>query len=134
MKRILYLLLAATLTLGCEKTTEPPFPLQGEWENTSLPMYMEISSDGSFCLYQNLKGTGYETYHGQFEMKGNILTGIYNDKEDLSYSYKVTVDGDMLTLEAVEDESVQSVFRNCIIPEYIRNNSIVTVKSGGLAL
>ena len=138
MKKILYIMAMAILVLtGCNKESQSDDPasvLYGDWKSTTLEsdvaaMYISFAADGTFELYQNLKGAGYELFRGKWFLDGNILSGEYNDGESWAYSYTILHYDKILTLTTIGDEAIEYDFTSAEIPEVIKETADVIVKS-----
>ncbi len=136
MKRFLYILtLSIAVLSGCKKESLPADEICGEWESTDqstgIHIYLSFKAGGTFRLYQSSRGMGYEVYCGRWSRKNGVLSGRYNDGEAWAYSYKTSIEGDILTMETVEQDSKTTGFKACLIPEIVKNNATVAVKSRG---
>ena len=136
MKKILYIMVLATLALtGCNKESQSDDPasvLYGDWKtmtSDAAAMYISFAADGTFELYQNLKGTGYELFRGKWSLDGNILSGEYNDGEAWAYSYTILSHDKFLTLVTTGDEAIEYDFAHTEIPSIIKETANVIVKS-----
>ena len=134
------LLLAATL-VGCDKDNTPSGGVNskvvGEWmltgwngEATEFNVYLDLNSDATFAIYQQVWTLGYELFEGTFKTSGEILTGTYADGTNWASGYKFAVDGDMLTMYSQEDISITSVYEKCEIPQSIIDEATTTRASG----
>lgn len=144
MKRILYTICAALLLTACVKDGDDDanLPLDkkicGEWHSTSLPIaadiYLEISEDHTFELYQQIGEGRHRLYRGKWNLEGDRLTGKYNDGEEWAASYQADVSNKVLTLVSNNDAAEKSTFKKEEIPSEVRENCIMEVKSGVPAL
>lgn len=128
--------LALLALAGCEKGQQAEnaaSAICGEWKNasaeTETSIYLCFSKDGSFELYQNLKGTGYEVFRGRWFLKDNTLSGEYNDGEEWAYSYTVMQYDKVLTLTTVGEEENVFEFVSTEIPSVIRETAEIIVKA-----
>ena len=137
MKKIFYIIAFATLILtGCSKepqTGSPASVICGEWKSlaseTEAAIYLAFSADGTFELYQNLKGNGYEIFRGKWSLEGNVLSGEYNDGEKWTYSYTFLHWDKFMSLTTIDDESLVFEFVQSEIPDVIKETGNVIVKS-----
>lgn len=136
MKRLLYIFTIAVLALtGCQKEDQPTLAqrLQAEWRGTELSadagIYISFLSDGTFELYQKLSSEGFELRRGTWTLKGDILSGIYNDEEAWAADYKISVNGGKLTMISQTQGNETNVYTKCAIPLEVKRNSTVVVKS-----
>ena len=124
MKRIIYIaILALTALVGCNKENQPGLAenICGEWRGSELSVeagiYLSFTSDGTFELYQKLESDDFELKKGTWSLSGDILSGKYSDGEPWAASYKVTVNGDVMTLISQDGSSETNVYQKCDIPE-----------------
>ena len=139
MKKIIYLIALAVLVLtGCNKepqSNDSTSFICGEWRSMTqeeadvAAIYISFAADGTFELYQNLKGTGYEVFRGKWSLDGNILSGEYNDGEAWAYTYTALGHDKFLTLTTIGDDAIEYNFVNAEIPSVIKEAADVIVKS-----
>lgn len=139
MKRILLILSAVLLLASCGKKnggeTELTLEqkLSTEWHSTSITVdgdvYIDFKADHTFELYQRIGEGAYRLYRGSWGLEGNLLTGRYNDGEEWASAYNVETDGDSLTLTSNNSTAEKSVYERESIPEEVKNNCIIEVKS-----
>jgi len=134
MKTILYLSLAALLALsGCKKEPSLSELVLGEWRGTGLSadagVYLYFAPDGTFELYQKLDGETFELRRGTWSVEGNMISGIYNDRQPWATTYKVSVEGKELTLAAQNEGGETNIYYKTEIPGYIKESATVVVKS-----
>ncbi len=139
MKKLLYITLLAILTaVGC-KPEEKPLTLNqklcGEWRGSELSVdagvYLTFLADGTFELYQKMD-EGFELRRGTWSLTGDILSGKYNDNESWAAAYKVSIEGDRLTMTSQNEGAEASIYVRCTIPAVIKESSTVVVKSFGI--
>ena len=148
MKKFLYIiLLALTAFVSCKKnedtpsTTEnPPYrenedihsTLCGEWRSSGLSIetavYVSFLPDGTFELYQKMENK-FELRRGTWNLEGDLLSGKYNDGEDWAADYKISVNGNKLTMVSQNEGAETNIYVQCAIPAGIKENCIVVVKS-----
>lgn len=140
MKKIIYVIMLALLTIaGCKKE-EPVLTLSqklcAEWRGSELSIdaaiYMKFASDGTFELYQKMSSEEFELRCGTWTLTGDILSGKYNDQEAWSTSYKISVENDRLTMVSQDEGSETNIYVRSEIPGYIKENSSVVVRSVSL--
>ena len=144
MKNILYTICAVLLLASCNEKggDDTNLPLEkrvcGEWHSTSLPIdadiYLSLSEDASFELYQQIGEGLYRLYRGEWNIENDILSGKYNDGEPWASSYQVEIVDGTLTLTSYNDAAEESAFRKEAIPAEVRDNCVVEVKSVGPVL
>ena len=139
MKKILYILISAIAVFtGCEidpKLSSPAQKLCGEWELTfpeDIQLYVSFSSDMTFAEYQNFKNDGYELRRGTWQVQGSVLSGKYNDGEPWTASYKISFEGENMTMTSQNEGMEVNVYQKCVIPEPVKENSTTVVMSGAL--
>ena len=134
MKRLVYIAILVVAALaGCAKEPTLADKICGEWRGSELSadvgIYISFTSSGTFELYQKLTGDRFELRRGRWSLSGDILSGQYNDEEPLSASYKVSINGENMTLTAQNEDGEVSVYRKATIPQAIKTGSTVVVKS-----
>ena len=133
MKKLLYILTIAALSLtGCKKTPTLRELICREWRGVELSadagIYINFISDGTFELYQKLENE-FELRRGTWTLKGDILSGKYNDDEAWAADYTVSVEGNKLTMISRNEGAETSIYVQCAIPSVIKEGSTVVVKS-----
>ena len=136
MKKLLYITLLALITfIGC-KPEDKPITLRqrlcNEWRGSELSVdaavYVSFLADGTFELYQKMEDR-FELRRGTWNLERNILSGNYNDDEAWAASYKVSVDGNKLTMISQNEGAETGIYVQCTIPSVIKEGSTVVVKS-----
>ena len=140
MKRILYItIIALAAFVGCKKDNPAPTlsqMLQTQWRanNTSTEgaIYINFLSDKTFELYQNLDSERFELRRGKWTLDGDILSGEYNDGQQWNASYKITIveSTSTLTMVSQNEGGETNIYTECVIPDGIKENCTVVVKSG----
>ncbi len=136
MKKYIAFIIAAVLALplmfSCKKDSRPDIAsgVTGQWHLTSwngktpkgFDVWMELSADGTFTLWQQTATAAYSRLDGTFTSEGNILDGIYTDGTEWSstYSYSLSESDTKLVLVSLNDESVTSIYSREEIPESVR--------------
>lgn len=106
--------------------------IPGEWHCSTeeCDIYVAFNQDGSFELFQKLGEGRYYLYLGKWNADKDILDGTYNDGQPWGSSYRVEFDGsDKMTLNATNGSGETNTYTRKSIPEDIRNNHLVGVKS-----
>ncbi len=114
------------------KTAAVPVGLAGEWmlsswagaTSMSGKIYLELTEEKQFTLYQNIDTQGFRQFRGTYSLLGvdgaTVLLGSYDDGTQLQDDYKVEVDGDRLTLTAQGSGDV-SVYERTTIPDWVKD-------------
>lgn len=133
MKRFIFALtLALAILTGCDKTKpEAKDTLKdmicGEWESTSSAIeariYLGFKADGSFEMYQKLKGDTYTRYSGTWNLEGNVLAGTYSDGASWASSYTVLIADRTMTLTSMSEDAQETTYNLCTIPEVIKETA-----------
>lgn len=137
MKRLIYItIFALSVLVGCDKENSKVPTLeqriQGEWRGSEISVdaaiYISIKADGTFELYQKMSSDDFELRRGTWSLKGDILSGRYNDGEAWAASYRVSA-GSVLTLVSQAEGSETSVYIPYVIPEEVKRNCTAVVRS-----
>lgn len=114
------------------ETAAVPTGLAGEWmlsswagaTSMSGKIYMELTDQNQFTLYQNIDTQGFRQFRGTYSLLGvegtTVLLGSYDDGTPLQDDYKVEVEGDRLTLTAQLSGDV-SVYERTTIPDWVKD-------------
>lgn len=140
MKKLLYIFAALMLIASCGKNEEGKKPeinleeqIIGQWHSTSISVdgdiYIEFDQAKTFELYQRIGEGAYRLYRGTWNLEGDLLTGKYNDGEDWAAAYKVSIEGDALTMTSNNDAAETSSFMRSEIPSEVKDKCTVAVKS-----
>ena len=130
MKRLIYIaIFALAAFVGCQKenSKEPGMEqkIVGEWRGHKISVdaaiYISFNADGTFELYQKLSSEKFELRRGTWSLKGDILSGAYDDGEPWAASYKVTV-GSELTMVAQAEGAETSVYIPYTIPASVKES------------
>lgn len=128
------------LIASCGKNEEGKKPeinleeqIIGQWHSTSISVdgdiYIEFDQAKTFELYQRIGEGAYRLYRGTWNLEGDLLTGKYNDGEDWAAAYKVSIEGDALTMTSNNDAAETSSFMSSEIPSEVKDKCTVAVKS-----
>ena len=135
--KIFALAILSVMTLvGCEPSVNGPAEkgeLSGEWTlatwNDTTPefhVYIDFNSDNTFEMYQQVWSFDYEYFDGQYNLTGDVLTGLYSNGTAWACGYRVSVVNGQLIMYSQEDQSVTSVYEKCTIPEEIKAEATAT--------
>ena len=135
MKKLLYIFTITVLALtGCQKEKTLKENICCEWRGAELSadagIYINFIANGNFELYQKLNSEYFELKKGKWSLDGNILSGIYDDQEPWSTSYKVSVVGNKLTMIAQDGTNETNVYVKTTIPEAVKESCTTVAKSG----
>lgn len=163
MKKILYILTAAALMIGCKDkdldidkpnqeepgtenpTPQPPAPeetladkLIGEWHSTDLAVeadiYIGFSEDNTFEMYQQITEGAYRLYRGTWELQDDVLSGKYNDGEAWAADYTIEIEGDSLKMTSKNEAAEVSQYTKAAIPDSVKETCVPVVKSAEAGL
>lgn len=106
--------------------------LLGEWKLTSWSsgsefqndVYLELKSDNTFILYQNLQASGYTKYTGTYQMNSstNVISGTYSDGKAWATTYKVAFPTvTTLTMTASNNAADVSTYTKTTIPDNVKS-------------
>ena len=143
MKKLIPLIMALAMFWACgeDKPITPVEPetslteqIIGDWHYTSTEadIYLGISSDSSFELYQKIGDGRYRLYRGTWNLDETSakLTGKYNDGESWGSGYTVSISEDGTMMNLVPDTgSKEQQYISESIPEEVRTGCEVVVKS-----
>lgn len=83
-------------------------------------VYLDLKSDMSFELYQQMYTLDYEGYIGTYSLDGNVLSGSYITGQNWKSDYRIVGLSDTeLKLESIEENSITMVYRTATIPDDI---------------
>lgn len=142
MKKLLYILAAAfvsLLTISCEKE-ETGLNINGEWhtamtvtvgnEQTVVADVYVSFTDGSFVLYQK---TGEQMRHyiytGTYTSLNGVLKGTYSDGSRFGCDYELALEGETLTMTAMNELGDVIIYTKTEIPADVKANAVPYLKS-----
>ncbi len=150
MKKILYIIMALTVLIGCQKPAPTPEPepepeekkiaeqAVGEWhcvnEEEQADIYLSLAEDLKFELYQKITQGSYRLYRGTWSVdeEEDIISGQYNDGEPWAKDYLIVISEDGKTMNLIAKETIGTrnyKYTRTEIPGDIKENCIVVVKS-----
>lgn len=139
MKKLIYIfaLIAMFVATGCQKENNPSYPFLGDWHYTateqgvSEDVWVSFLSDGTFEMYQKLGEGPYWFSKGEYtyDNASKVLSGVYSDRYPWKYSYKVTVAGNALVMEATELEGYTVTYTSEEIPAAVREKCLPLTKA-----
>ncbi len=154
MKKLIYILIALAILAGCKKAAAPapepepdPVPVPekkiaekavGEWhctyEEEQADIYLALTSDGKFELYQKITQGSHRLYRGTWSIdeEKKIISGKYNDGEAWAKDYSIVISEDEKTMNLIAKETTGTRNYKYIrteIPGDIKDNSVIVVKS-----
>jgi uncharacterized lipoprotein NlpE involved in copper resistance len=139
MKKFFALFAVVALALvGCEKNPDngpvggSSSAIEGEWhitewngESPEFDVYVKFDG-GNFEIYQQVWSLDYVLFKGTYKVSGDIVTGTYENGSNWASGYKFAVEGDKLTLHSQEDQSITSVYEQCVIPDEVITEATTT--------
>ncbi|HIR82998.1 MAG TPA: lipocalin family protein [Candidatus Cryptobacteroides pullicola] len=137
-KIIITLIVTAALIVGaagCNKNKPDNIGTEmvGQWELTGaefatrsitvgdevLTVYIDFQEGGTFRLYQQLGEGRFAYFNGTWAVAGDVVSGRYSDNTPWASEYRVSVDGDTLTMTAESGAADVYVYSRCSIPSGI---------------
>lgn len=91
-------------------------------------------SEGRFETFERIPSTRkYVRYAGSYAVRGNVLSGTYDDGSAMGADYKVIVEKSALTMDP---GGRQNVYESVEIPEAVRDNAYdgISFKSSGSSI
>lgn len=121
---------------GCKKENSSgnlSSQLSGQWElcgaelatksvtigQEKISVYIEFNNDGSFILYQQLGAGRFVSFDGNWTLSGDILSGRYSDNTSWGSDYRISIEGDSLTMSVWPAESDIYHYTRSDIPDGI---------------
>ena len=114
----------------------------GEWVLSSWEgddalagkVYVELTRDNRFTLYQNGGQPGFTRFRGDYAVSAeHLLTGTYADGTSLGDSYAVAADEERLTLTGTTTGHV-SVYDRTTIPDWVKEEVPQSAAAKGAAM
>lgn len=143
MKKYIYLLFAAAamLFVGCsddDDTATVDAGVVGEWQliqwngdmAEDFVVYLDLQSDGTFQLYQQVEHSYYDHFTGSFTADGGLLEGRYSDGITWAYGFVLSDGGYTLTLTDQKSNEV-SVYTRSTIPAEVRGAQLTRSQTTG---
>lgn len=127
------LALSAAFT-GCSKKNDPD--VTGGWklddmsivtrgETFGLNVYLLLSPDGVFDIWQQLQAGRYYHYSGSWTKNGSTIQGIYSDgKLWGAGAYEASVSDAQLVLKAKDGSGEVTTYVRTAVPEDVRANAV----------
>ena len=109
--------------------------LCGEWKletPAETNVYLAFFSNKTFEEYQRLDEGGYELRRGTWQLDQSLLSGKYNDGTDWSSTYSIMIADKVMTMISGNDDAIEYSYMKTDIPDAIKENCEVVVKSAGL--
>ena len=123
--------LALAVFAGCKKEESTHEKLCGEWtlDNEQIALYVGFYWNNTFEEYKMGADGQYELRCGKWQLNGNVISGTYNDSEPWGYTYQLSFSGETLKMVSVEGETFENKYVRKDIPEAVKDNCKVVVKS-----
>ena len=97
-------------------------------------VYVELTRDNRFTLYQNGGQPGFTRFRGDYAVSAeHLLTGTYADGTSLGDSYAVAADEERLTLTGTTTGHV-SVYDRTTIPDWVKEEVPQSAAAKGAAM
>lgn len=110
--RILILVAAAVLALGCKKDKNVPLDITGVWELADIhtksvnigaetvEIVITFNADNTFSLSQKIGSEAGrpEVFTGVWQLTDRTLSGKYSDGKSWGATYEISVEGTVLTM------------------------------------
>lgn len=100
-----------------------------EWHGSAdlqFAIYLSITADGEFTLWQKLESFEWQKFTGSIELTGNTVNGAYSDGQAWSTSYEVDHDGAKMIWTGSTDATDISVYVPATIPDELDTMSITS--------
>lgn len=133
---ILAVSLAAMASVsGCKKDNGTP-DITGEWklddisaitrgETYGINVYLVLSPDGVFHIWQQLQEGRYKHYTGTWTQNHKVINGVYADGKAWGIdSYVVSVSGDTLKLTAQNGSREVTTYIRTSVPEDVKAGAV----------
>lgn len=140
MKKItkIFLLAAAALFAFAACTDPEAEKLEkvvGEWHysgvesGVEIDIYLGLSSDYTFDLYQKVGEGPHYLYKGKYKFDGEVITGTYSDYTPWAHDYKVSGSGNSLVLTSVAVPGYSMTFQRKSIPDEVLTHYMPVTKA-----
>lgn len=110
--RILILVAAAVLALGCKKDKNVPLDITGVWELADIQtksvnigaetveIVITFNADNTFSLSQKIGSEAGrpDLFTGVWQLTDRTLSGKYSDGKSWGATYEISVEGTVLTM------------------------------------
>lgn len=132
-RNILTFASAMILAVGCQDSLENiKEEIVGDWHYQTVEsevqedVWLSISADGTFDLYQKIGGGVYWHSSGEYNLnvEDKILSGVYSDRYPWNYDYAFKVTSSTLTLTAVQEESYVQIYKREAIPAEVKEKTL----------
>ena len=139
--KILGLALAVTAVAACKKDETPSnADISGQWhlvssdkidiESEGIDVYIDFRAAGDFELYQKIGEGRCRLKYGRYTVTGTQVSGTYNGDIPWGSSYEAAVDGNTLTLTAVNASGEVCTYEKGTIPAEVISDAVEFRSSG----
>lgn len=140
MKKFTKILLLAAAALfafaACiDPETEKLEKVVGEWHyagvesGVEIDIYLGLSSDYTFELYQKVGDGPHYLYKGKYAFDGEVISGVYSDYTPWAHDYEVSGSSGSLMLTSVTTPDYSMTFQKKAIPEEVRTHYMPITKA-----
>lgn len=136
ISNILFCAVALFAVAACsDPEAEKLEKIVGEWHyagtesGVAIDVYLGISSDYTFELYQKIGEGPHYLYKGKYKFDGEILTGTYSDYTPWAHDYKVSKSGKSLVLTSVAVPEYSLTYERQAIPESVKTHFLPVTKA-----
>lgn len=141
--KILIVLLATMFFVGCGGDDEQPGErtdydgwMLTKWKDSADlagKVYLQLNSDQSFSLYQNILTPGFRKYTGTYtvteEDYRQVLSGTYFNGDAWKYSYVIESRDDKMMVMTSLGEQIVSEYVRVVVPEYVKQDDDPEVRT-----
>lgn len=106
---------------------------QGTESGVEIDVYLGLSQDYTFELYQKVGDGPHFLYKGKYSYDGEVLSGTYNDYTPWAHEYKVSKSGAGLVLTSVTDPTYSVTYTREAIPEDVKTHYMPATKAISVA-
>ena len=139
ISRIMFCAMALFAFAACsDPEAEKLEKVVGEWHysgtesGVELDVYLALSSDYTFELYQKIGEGPHYLYKGKFDYDGEVLSGTYNDYTPWAHDYKVSRSGNSMTLTSTT-ATYSVTYTRKSIPEEVKTHYMPVTKAAAAA-